>query len=742
MQFMGGKKSNMQSNRKRAGANHILAFPTWVFHTLFLISLLLFSVHISANSALINAQIPLQNQFKNVDIGLRAKIAQKMFIDLRFYCAPKVDGHCQQALLELPDELAAMLSKSKVGGVILFSENLFSAEQIVRLIHHMQTSLKPAQQKAKQPDSVVDNISNHIDPQHLYVPLYIGIDQEGGRVSRLPQSEFIGFAGNMAIGATAKTYNKHFSDATSFAIANHLNLLGINVNFAPVLDVNSNPNNPIINVRSYGQLPTLVSNLGGASIQMMQQQNVSVAAKHFPGHGDTFVDSHVGLPSVNHDREMINRIDLLPFRNVISNPKTRPDMIMTAHIQYPALDDTRFVGDKALTTIVPSAEVQMPVLPATLSKEILTGILREELAYDGIIITDALNMRAITQYLSPTEAVIQSFRAGADITLMPYHISSPEDAIGFLDWLNELTIFISQDNDLRALVDASYKRIIAHKAKRNIAKRTLIPLADKLAMVANTAYKADDNKLALALSAASFTQIKGLTNPILPNQRLLVLMPDKLRCQAFEQYWVQQKDAGAIVCISTFSQAIPENVASLAHIDAVLVGDASPQLAFRESNKYEGIHFNERIDNGKQQTALYALIKQAEAKGIPRVLVKLRSPYISVDDATLFSGIFASFDYQVVSPSAAGKLDPMNNISLNDLGAGVRDEALSQRSEKLNDKAKDVFSPAFFTLVRVITGIQEAQGNLPVTLLPEVLEALPMPEVKKKRVIQQHLKNH
>jgi len=665
---------------------------------------------VNANAALVNAQIPLQSQFKNVDTELRAKIAQKLFIDLRYYCSPKAQGYCLEPLLELPDEIGSMLAKSKVGGVILFSENLSSPEQIIRLTHDLQVALMPAHKKV--PGLAQQGVKQR-EPQTfkqpLYIPLYIGIDQEGGRVSRLPQSYFMGFAGNMAIGATAKAHKNKYSIATSLAMAKHLNLLGINVNFAPVIDVNNNPNNPIINVRAYGQFPNLVSDLGGASILTMQEQNISVAAKHFPGHGDTFMDSHVGLPRVNHSREMINSIDLLPFRKVIGNPNTRPDMIMTAHIQYPALDSTRFVGDKAATENADNAQAtaELPVLPATLSRKILTGILRQELAYSGLIITDALNMKSITQYLTPIEAVIQSFSAGADITLMPYHISSPQDAIGFLDWLNELTIFIAQDNELKALVDASYRRILTHKAKRNIAKRSLLPLADKLALLEDTSYKTSDYNLALSLSQASFTQIKGLTTPLVAQQRLLVFMPDKLRCQAFKQYWQEQVDTSDVNCLSILSEAIPLNSELLANIDAVIVGDAFPALGFHESVDYEGIQASGRIDNELQLCAINALVAQAKFQDIPRILVKLRSPYISVNEAQSYSAIFASYDYQVAQVSST----PNNNEYL--------------------------FSPAFSSLVKVITGKQTPLGTLPVTLSAEAIKALPAPKTKSEPAPQE-----
>lgn len=259
-------------------------------------------------------------------------------------------------------------------------------------------------------------------------------------------------AGALNVSDTNKT-NTQFAAKTGRAIAQQLSHLGFSVNFAPVLDVNSNPDNPIINVRSYGEQASLVGYAGADAIQAMQSVGIAAAAKHFPGHGDTQVDSHVGLPSVNHAIDDIYKVDLAPFIQVIANPNTQPDMIMTAHIQYPALDSTEFVsrsGDKT-------------ILPATLSKKILTGLLREELGYTGLIITDSLEMAAITQFLSPQQAVIKAFKAGADITLMPFKISSSQDADAFVEWLDVLTLAISKDPQLVKQVSDSYHAILAHK---------------------------------------------------------------------------------------------------------------------------------------------------------------------------------------------------------------------------------------------------------------------------------------
>lgn len=697
---MGKKQANQFTTLRAVPSNAFAGIARRLFSAFLILSSFSLAISTLANSA--TTQIPLQSQFKNVDTNLRAKIAQKLFLDLRYYCVPKTAGYCQKPLLSLPPELAVMLNKSKVGGVILFSENLSSANQIVNFTHQLQTSVMPKEMPINV--GAADKKPDSLDAELRYIPLYIGIDQEGGRVSRLPQHQFLGFAGNMAIGATATTYKNHFATATGQAIAKHLLMLGINVNFAPVLDVNNNPNNPIINVRAYAQFPKVVANLGGASIQAMQQQGVSVAAKHFPGHGDTFIDSHLGLPKVSHKRDVINKVDLLPFRAVIGDKKTRPDMIMTAHIQYPELDNTPFIGDRidnteqGISEQEEKPETSVPVLPATLSHKILTGILRGEYAYPGLIVTDALNMSSITQFLTPTQAVIKSFKAGADITLMPYHISSPEDAIGFLDWLNDLTILISQDNELKALIDASYNRIVAHKAKRKIAQRATLPLSEKLESLRDISHRFDDEVLATSLSQASFTQIKGLAKPVLPTQNLLVLMPDIRRCQAFEHYWnTQTTGVGTQKCVSLLSESVPLEVNRLDNIDVIIVADVFPQLAFYESVEFEGIKAAQRIDYSIQQIEIDILLRQAKQMGITSILTKLRSPYISVQDTAKYDAIFATYDYQVSERANLGDITESTTL----------------------------FSPAFASLVKVITGKQQPEGQLPVTLAPEVIAKLP-----------------
>lgn len=221
------------------------------------------------------------------------------------------------------------------------------------------------------------------------VPLFVSIDQEGGQVARLTEGVTL-FPGNMTLGATG---NEMLSAQSAAVTARELRALGITMNFAPVVDVNSNPANPVIGIRSFGSSPEDVARLGVAQIAPYRESGVVCVAKHFPGHGDTDVDSHIGLPIVNHDRARLEAVELYPFRAMV---RGGVPAVMTAHVEVPALDPTG--------------------LPATLSAPIL-DLLRNEIGFSGLIVTDSMGMGAIVKGWGIEEASILSFLAGADILL-------------------------------------------------------------------------------------------------------------------------------------------------------------------------------------------------------------------------------------------------------------------------------------------------------------------------------------
>lgn len=267
---------------------------------------------------------------------------------------------------EVTPGLERLIRSGRVGGVILFRKNIASAAQVQSLC----TELQRLAEDAGLP------------------PLWISVDQEGGLVNQLLDVPLVPSA--MALGATGSPEEAAAAGRITGSV---LRWVGINTNHAPVLDVNTNPQNPIIGVRSFGEDPERVARLGCAYLRAMQSCGVLGTVKHFPGHGSTSVDSHVALPVVEKDRAQLERCELVPFRAAF---EAGAEALMTAHVLYPALD---------------------PDLPATLSPRILDGLLRRELGFSGLVFTDALGMRAVRDRWTLPEAAVAALRAGADVVL-------------------------------------------------------------------------------------------------------------------------------------------------------------------------------------------------------------------------------------------------------------------------------------------------------------------------------------
>ncbi|HET6729854.1 MAG TPA: glycoside hydrolase family 3 protein [Jiangellaceae bacterium] len=267
---------------------------------------------------------------------------------------------------------AQVIDKYKPGGVIYFDarrgpDNVQNPQQIATL----SNGLQEAATSQREP-----------------IPLLISTDQEGGSVVFRLVAPATAMPGNMALGAGRSAEDAYRS---AEVIGTELASVGINQNYAPVADVNINPANPVIGVRSIGEDPDLVAELVAAQVDGYHDGGVSSAAKHFPGHGDTAVDSHFGLPEVTHTRAQLEQIDLPPFQAAIEQDV---DTIMTAHVVVRSMD--------------PSGA------PATMSEPILTGLLRKELGFDGLVVTDALDMGGATSTYPPDVAPVQAFKAGAD----------------------------------------------------------------------------------------------------------------------------------------------------------------------------------------------------------------------------------------------------------------------------------------------------------------------------------------
>ena len=369
-------------------------------------------------------------------------------------------------------EIEELISDWHIGGVILFtwSKNLESPEQTARLTNQLQEAAM----------------------RDKGIPLLVSIDQEGGRVKRIVGGT--DFPGNMALGATR---SKEHAYSAGRIMGSEIKAIGANINFAPVLDVNSNPLNPVIGDRSFGEDPDMVSELGTAYIKGLRDEGVIATGKHFPGHGDTSVDSHTGLPVVAYDAETLKEVHLKPFQAAIDGGL---DAIMTAHIIVNAID---------------------PEYPATLSGPVLTGLLREGMGFNGVIISDAMMMAAISEFFGPMEnAVIKTINAGSDIVLMP---QSKDWTSSVKNVISTVVEAVKNGKIAEERINESVSRILDLKVKYGLFNRSP---ADLESVQLSTP---EHKSVELEIARDSITFIKDdaglLPLQIDPAQRILLVSP-------------------------------------------------------------------------------------------------------------------------------------------------------------------------------------------------------------------------
>lgn len=366
----------------------------------------------------------------------------------------------------LTDENRALIQGLHLGGVTLFARNVDDGTQVAKLDRDLQAIADP-------------------------VPLFISADQEGGLVVRVTDGATI-FPGNMAVGATGDPF---LARRVAEASASELLAMGINMSLAPVVDVNTNPLNPVIGVRSFGSDVDLVSRFGTETINGLQSSGVSAVAKHFPGHGDTSVDSHRDLPVVPHPLERLEALEFRPFQAAM---QSGVDGIMTAHLYLPAIEP-------------------QPDLPATLSSTVLTGLLRERLGYQGLILTDALDMEAIKKGRPAAEAAIQAFEAGADMLLIAG--ITPDDRRHLGEGPPALLAAVQSGRISEARLDASVSRILEAKARRGLLGGA--PPQIDVSVLNSPEHRA--LALDVARRAVTFQRDASALLPLRSNQRILVV---------------------------------------------------------------------------------------------------------------------------------------------------------------------------------------------------------------------------
>lgn len=331
-------------------------------------------------------------------------------------------------------------------------------------------------------------LSNDIQNQMVLsntVPAFISTDQEGGRVARLVTGA-THFVSNMAVGATN---NFNYSKLIGEAMAKELLNYGINTDLAPVLDVNNNPLNPVIGVRSYYDNPLMVALYGKYMLEGMKSNNLMACPKHFPGHGNTNVDSHYGLPVITSNKDELYQVELAPFINAINNGM---DCIMTTHIIFNAIDEK---------------------YPATLSEKVITGLLRNELGYNGLVATDGMEMNAVTKYFgSYDETAVLAVKAGVDLLLYT-SLNNPANAY------NGIIKAINSGEITEERINESVRRILLTKLKYNILSQEV-----KIESDFDQLLKLNNN-LNIEIACKSLTIAKGTYKEFDKNKNTLIIAP-------------------------------------------------------------------------------------------------------------------------------------------------------------------------------------------------------------------------
>jgi beta-N-acetylhexosaminidase len=480
-------------------------------------------------------------------LSIQQKVAQMIMVDFSGY--------------EIEGEVLEHLSGIPWGGVILFLRNIKDREQLVNLNRKIM-SLNPL------------------------IPPYISVDQEGGLVNRADFPDMHLSPGNMALG---RINDESLTEEVTFISGIELRELGFHLDFAPDVDVNINPNNPIIGVRSYGDNPQLVSRHGAAAVRGFERAGLASCAKHFPGHGDTSFDSHLSLAAVEADIVRIRKVELPPFKASID---AGVPTIMTAHVIFPAVDETR--------------------LPATLSHKILTGILRDEMGFEGLIITDSMGMKAIADYFGTGEAAVMTVKAGADIVMMCGTVESQLEAY------NALVKAVENGDIPMETIDKSVERILEFK-KRYVVSPGPVP-------------QVSEEKRSEIIREASKRSINVLYDrknllPIDPRgKRAVVFSPDQLYKTLLDEYTSEW----------SVYPYISDQFESKRHV-VYKIGDPDIEHMKKEMSGNCNLVYLELYSRGILNDHLRRmaeiLVETGKDLNIPVVLIVLSSPYGIPDTA-------------------------------------------------------------------------------------------------------------
>ena len=455
----------------------------------------------------------------------------------------------------------------RVGGVCLFKRNIVSGEQVARLNDDLRRL-------------VADGI-----------PPFVALDQEGGNVVRV-RDDVVVLPGNMALGATRSA---QLAYAAGRAQGKDLKRLGFNMNLAPVLDVNLNPRNPVIGIRSYGDSVPLVAELGRAFVRGQQDAGLVTVAKHFPGHGSTEEDSHRALPVMRESREEV-LAQLEPFHAVIQDGL---DGLMTAHVAVPGL-----TGDD---------------VPATLSPQVLDGLLRRRLGFDGLVLTDELAMDAIAQRYGVGRAAVMAVNAGADMVLIPWRPEKKTEVYGAL-------LGASLSGDIpRARLDEAVRRVLTAKVRRGLFEPPTLA-EERLATPPDPEHAEVAHRIARA--AVTLLRTDGKHFPLSPDARVAVITAEE-----------------------SLGEAIRTRVPHARVMDVPAYASHTRRAALRQRARRLALDADVVVV-GVVNSRQLELVTMAAATGRPVLVVSMGLPYLAelADEAR---AVLAVYSYQPAATEAA-----------------------------------------------------------------------------------------
>ncbi|MER7836578.1 glycoside hydrolase family 3 protein [Streptomyces sp. NPDC096040] len=483
---------------------------------------------------------------------------------------------------------AELIARYRVGGIIYFTwaHNTRDPRQIAELSNGIQRA------SLEQPRGL---------------PVLVATDQEHGAVCRIGRPAAL-FPGAMAMGAGGSRADARTLGRVSGA---ELRAMGVRQDYSPDADVNVNPANPIIGVRSFGADPDAVGALVAAEVQGYQDAGVAATAKHFPGHGDTSVDSHFGFPVITHSRELWEKLDAVPFRAAV---KTGIDSIMTAHIQFPALDGS---GD-----------------PATLSHPVLTGILRGELGYDGVVVTDSLGMEGVRTKYGDDRVPVLALKAGVDQLLNPPTLDVAWNAVLKAVQNGELT---------EARLDESIVRILRLKSRLGLLDRPYVNAKEVGRVVGTARHLATADRIAERTTTLLVNEGGLLPLSRRTHGKVLVVGADPASPSGttgpptgvLASALTELGFAASALSTGTAPSAatIDKAVAAAQGVDAVVVGT-----------------YNVTAGSGQQR-----LVEQLVATGRPVVAVAVRNPY-DIAQLPTVKACLASYSWTDVELRAAARV--------------------------------------------------------------------------------------